>query len=72
MPANGPVDAIGLRRRGPRPIRKRLNLWLTVEQFDQVERIAEMRGLENGGAARELLAERLEQIAGRSRGRGRA
>lgn len=51
------------RRRGGINV-KRLNIYLTEDTFALVERIAELRGIENGAAARELLEERIGQVTG--------
>jgi hypothetical protein len=44
---------------------KRLNLYLEAETYDQIARIAELRGVGDGAGARALLEERIEQIVGR-------
>lgn len=50
------------RRRGTKI--KRLNIYLTEETFAQVDRVAEMRGIETGAAARDLLEERIGELMG--------
>ena len=53
------------RRRGMVPKSKRLNIFLAPDTFQRVQSMAILRGVENGAVARQLIEERLNQLAGK-------
>ncbi len=52
-------------KRGPSaPKAARLNLYVAPETKEQVERLAELRGINPGAMGRQLLEERIRQLVG--------